>query len=468
MKFNVGGKIIENSPSSWSLDNLLRVDIEQADIAPLMSVILGTYFPVNSVGVLPIKFLNTSEKKKSELLFQNSLQIWNQFHKGHLLHQQKKFFYQKYSKFNEIENIKDEISNMNEENIEKKIELTEIFISLTLNGLRYLQTYDRLMLFFFTCSSYVLWIIYLAIWVKKNSSPQQKKIMSENFIKLDLIFVVLILFSYCFLFFEKSPFTYYLYISFPIYLLREVICEKEIFKKIISKTFFSLKNINNFFVLLMTPIILEIIVFGYFKREVFFFCFVCIGIWGLMSPIKNIFIKLFWLITTLSTSIFPLLPVNHGDSLTLVVIGGILVFLFSLFFNYLIYISQKKKFTNSNLIQLLFSFITIISVYTTTISLQQKNGLPFLNQMLNWFILIFYIFSFFIKKKISQIEILSNLFVSLSSLYLLFCVSYESLFFLSFCLMLFAWILIEKEIRTNSKKSLSIHEFRSGKKIIYY
>ena len=46
-------QIPDDYSASWGLSHIVRHDVEQADVAALMSALLGTYWPVNSVGVLP-------------------------------------------------------------------------------------------------------------------------------------------------------------------------------------------------------------------------------------------------------------------------------------------------------------------------------------------------------------------------------------------------------------------------------
>ena len=46
-------QIQDDYSAPWELSHIVGRDVEQADVAALMSALLGTYWPVNSVGVLP-------------------------------------------------------------------------------------------------------------------------------------------------------------------------------------------------------------------------------------------------------------------------------------------------------------------------------------------------------------------------------------------------------------------------------
>lgn len=81
----VRGPLPDSTPSShddysapWGLTHLLRHDVEQADVAALMSALVGVEWPVNSVGVIPDVdhtrpgYLASSEKAQAEAALVNA------------------------------------------------------------------------------------------------------------------------------------------------------------------------------------------------------------------------------------------------------------------------------------------------------------------------------------------------------------------------------------------------------------
>lgn len=55
--------------------NIPRFDIEQADVAPLMSSLIGSSIPTNNRGRLPSNYLNVDIKYKCQSVLQNLAQI---------------------------------------------------------------------------------------------------------------------------------------------------------------------------------------------------------------------------------------------------------------------------------------------------------------------------------------------------------------------------------------------------------
>ncbi|XP_060078714.1 GPI ethanolamine phosphate transferase 1-like [Ylistrum balloti] len=63
----------------WNLRHLKRSDVQQADIAPLMACLIGIPYPVNSVGILPIDYLDADDHQKFLSLYANAKQILSQY-----------------------------------------------------------------------------------------------------------------------------------------------------------------------------------------------------------------------------------------------------------------------------------------------------------------------------------------------------------------------------------------------------
>ncbi|CRK26272.1 hypothetical protein BN1708_014447 [Verticillium longisporum] len=61
--------------SDWNMDHVQRHDVSQADIAALMAHLIGTEFPVNSVGELPLPYLSSGIKEKAQASLINAREI---------------------------------------------------------------------------------------------------------------------------------------------------------------------------------------------------------------------------------------------------------------------------------------------------------------------------------------------------------------------------------------------------------
>jgi phosphatidylinositol glycan class N len=61
--------------SDWGLSSVRRNDVMQADVAALMAYLVGLNFPVNSVGELPLDFLDADEETKAKAAWTNAREI---------------------------------------------------------------------------------------------------------------------------------------------------------------------------------------------------------------------------------------------------------------------------------------------------------------------------------------------------------------------------------------------------------
>uniref|UniRef100_A0A4W6FTS2 GPI ethanolamine phosphate transferase 1 n=1 Tax=Lates calcarifer TaxID=8187 RepID=A0A4W6FTS2_LATCA len=392
----------------WNLEHLRRVDVGQADIAPLMASLIGVPIPVNSVGVLPLPYLNNTDLFKAENMYTNAIQVLEQFK---MKMTQKKettlsfpltnssFF----AALHSLLKLPFYLLNALPFISPYQISLCQSLISYSLEGLVYYHTYDR---FFLGCSvvlGFVGWTSYVVLVILKthaslNRHPSLlKQDPSHTLAKLCMCVTVVIT---VFLLIQRSPVTYYIYCLLPVPIWYSVLKEVYHVQCEVSLLWMS--------VYLCCPQVVS-----FFHRAMLTVGLAILSIWPFMSGLfgKAKFRSLSWFLGCLFLALFPLMPV----------------------------VGREPN------IHLMFHVAVCAYVPSLThSSLQQKQGLPLLNQIISWITLG----SSMLVPLLSSTRIfhrLLSIFLSLTATYLLLSTGSEALFPPVLSWLMFVWINIEQE-----------------------
>lgn len=212
--------------SDWGFDGIQRHDVAQADVAALMAYLTNLDYPVNSVGELPLSFLDASPKDKAEALFVNARGILEMYY---VKEQQKKdavIRYQPYPGFAGTDKSPESrllvIANLIKTgNQDNAIRECDAFIKLTLQGIRYLQTYDWLFLRTIITLGYAGFVAFafttvIDLYVLHGEAAARRTNASVTAFSSVLVLL------YAFLVSRRSPWTYYPYAFFPVFFWEEV------------------------------------------------------------------------------------------------------------------------------------------------------------------------------------------------------------------------------------------------------
>ncbi|KAF7232263.1 hypothetical protein EG68_09069 [Paragonimus skrjabini miyazakii] len=337
-----------------------RRELQQADLCPLMANLLGIPIPVNSVGRVPLDFLDVNSSVKAQLVRANCMQLLSQLQLKLLEKRGSHFraFFKEFDKLTES-NIEERLRSAelltSNDLHDQAIESYEQLANLTLMALTYYHKYDRPFFSFCIGASFLLWS--LVIWCKLASPGDTKYVSNQyrhrfdqcfqltTFVLLTLILLVLG-FSYL------SPYSHTVFQLLPLvlslYLVRSSSHKARLYNMLVFLfkksretdymtgyyTTQSSRVGNSPFtvaslITVASFLLLELLIWGFHYRPLLFVACIILAIWPALDRSfgsDRAYLHRFWFLACCTLAVFPLLPViGSSFSPKLVVASGMAI-----------------------------------------------------------------------------------------------------------------------------------------------
>lgn len=217
--------------SDWGLDHIQRHDVAQGDVAPLMAYLVGLDFPVNSVGQLPLDYIDASLKEKALAALANVQEVLEMYRVKEEKKREALLRFKPYGPLagdqNSIEHHISEIKALIAKGeFEESISKSSQLLLTALDGLRYLQTYDWLFLRTIVTVGYLGWIAYalttvIDLHVLHGSSESNRTTFST------MVFSSILVVLFSIFLYQRSSWRYYAYGIFPVFFWEEVFARRK-------------------------------------------------------------------------------------------------------------------------------------------------------------------------------------------------------------------------------------------------
>ncbi|KAJ3554357.1 hypothetical protein NM688_g3151 [Phlebia brevispora] len=463
----------------WELTHLLRRDVEQADVAALMSSLLGIDWPANSVGVLPDVdhtrpgYLDATKEEQARAALVNAQVILEHYRVKHELKQEHSLFYKPFSYFAEAEDIEDIPGHSKLSHITGLIDVKQYdhardaaadLIQNALAGIRYLETYDRLLIRAIVVIAYLGWIAYSAVHIV----PQEyiRPLDTPKLSMLNLVAFFTLAAVWCSFVFQHSAGTLYLYVIFPIYFWHQAIARAGGSMAAMADKWGKAVYLSDGLPMLLRGIgavaALQSMVAGYTHRSIWSVGFVFIGVlWPFFFWHSDMFARhrtlcASWVFLCSCTAIFPLLPVHKEENVREIIAGGfgmIVAGVAGIFSSHASMSPSKTKIRSLILSQCALILVSMVITASSASNLRAKLGLPLVNQIAGWVVLVIASvipFTYHIPHTPAVLKVLT-LFLGFSVCFVILSISVEGLFFLSYSATLVTWVEVETILRSHNK-----------------
>ncbi|CUS24684.1 LAQU0S18e01926g1_1 [Lachancea quebecensis] len=461
----------DNYTEGWDLANIQRNDVKQADIASLMSYLIGANYPANSVGELPLSYINGTEENKLNALYSNAKTILEQY----LVKEQEiklsQFQYKPYHKFvekppsqylDEIEQLIDRISAGDESLESPAMKLTEELMSVTLEGLHYLTTYNWQFTRTIVTFGFVGWITYSFIIFLRLFILTKEYQLKTTIANITIFGVLSLVLNYV-LYYQRSPFNFYMYLMFPLFFWSQIFKSKIILSDGLGDFFEGIALPKKLGILVAVLAIYESIVYGFFSRWIFTVSFIVLGFYPLACGIKDIRTNFLWLATSVFISVFTLFDAVKVESLNQINVASALIVTSACWGIYHLRRDIKAHTLKVLVAQVILIVAMVAITNKSVVSLQNREGLPRDSQAGGW---IIFFLSLVVMPVFHYLEPSNDYRVRMLIIYLTFApafiiltISFESFFYFLFTAYIIQLIEIESRIKDSSAKNGSSHNW---------
>ena len=456
------------TPQNWALEGFERVDVNQADIAPLMATLVGLPCPLNSVGNLPSHYLKLSKSDEVEAVLANTKQILNQFLRKSEQKQSSSLYFKPFKPLVNYSSVLDRIEDLiSARDYKTAMKYSEELRSMALAGLHYFQTYDWFMLMTTITLGYIGWMANLILHVLQSYTTFPANLLKRTQVypkntsmKVYIGGCLFMGLSSIILLLEKSPPLYHAYVFVTIFLWTRIVQNYEFMKSAWRELFnMPFKYIMNLLISSVAALlILEFLVMSFFDRKLYTWCFLALGILasvcGAFSIEASPAVAIYTWLACWFLSVFTLMPAEIPENNNLVIFSGALIILIAMasrwatintttFWLYLNRANkQAPKSSKLFFVQVILISVSSIMVWLTTSHRSQHKELHLLHQLINWcvagFAMALPLFS-----PCSVLSRLTSIFLGFAPPFLLLSIGYEAVFYSAFALVLMGWTFLE-------------------------
>ncbi|ROT34467.1 phosphatidylinositolglycan class N [Sodiomyces alkalinus F11] len=460
----------------WKMDEVQRHDVAQADIAALMAYLIGTEFPANSVGELPLAYVSSDLRDKAEASLVNARQILEMYCVKEELKKSKEIRFRPYGPLSGENNtaerrLSDIRTLIDTASFEEAIEESAALVKTALEGMRYFQTYDWLFLRTLITVGYLGWMAYaltgiINIYVLGGEERPSRTLSGVTF------FSAMLAMLYASFIISKAPLTYYAYAFFPVIFWEEVYARRHsiaIGRRILFGHVTSGSSIAS--ILVSTTAYLGIVfslAAGYVHRELLTLLYLLAIFWPLSYGTsfikKNILVATIWALSCLSMSIFTLLPANKVENIDLIMAGGVLMLVIGVAYLALedriltswsgechgaikpVGLPMSRALTGA---QVGLVLLSVVVTRSSSLSLQAKQGVPRGNLVVGWAVLVISLLmplAHRLQPNNHYMHRLMVMFLTCAPTFVILTISYEGLFYVAFSMLLVVWVNLEHKI----------------------